>query len=74
MAVWYAPACVGHHIAPEDDDSGDEGVNLPDHDEDINFDEPDESVHDHLMVHFLTPDFTDIKWEDDLGDDDDDDW
>ena len=64
MALQYAPACVGHHIAPEDDDSGDEGINLPDHDEPIDVEEPDEDVHVNLMVHFVGDNFSDIEWLD----------
>ena len=65
MALQYAPGSMGHCVEHDDDDSGDQGVNLPDHDGPIDFEEPDEDVHVNLMVHFVGDNFSDIKWLDD---------
>ena len=56
--------CIEH----DDDDSGDEGINLPNCDKSIDFKEPDEDVHVDLMVCFVGDNFSDIEW---LDDDDD---
>ena len=51
-------------VEHDDDDSGDDGVNLPNHDEPIDFKEPNEDVHVNLMVHFIGNNFSDIEWLD----------
>ena len=53
MALWHAPGSMGCHVEHDDDDSGDEGVNYSDHDDPIDFEEPDEDVHLNLMVCFF---------------------